>query len=70
MTPKAADFQLIRRSTIYLLEPLTDAACAWVEEHIPADAVRFGPAVVIEHRCIADIVTDIDTAGLTVESEP
>jgi len=64
------DFQLIRQSTIFLLEPLTDAARTWVEEHISADATRFGPAIVIEHRCITDIVTGICNAGLTVGSEP
>ena len=61
------DFQLIRQSTIYLLEPLTDTARAWVEEHIPADATRFGPAIVVEHRYIADIVTGITVAGLSVD---
>ena len=36
------DFQLTRQSTIYLLEPLTDAARVWAKEHIPAAATRFG----------------------------
>jgi hypothetical protein len=61
------DFQLIRQSTIYLLEPLTDAARVWAEEHIPAAATRFGPAIVVEHRCIADIVTSLAGAGLSVD---
>jgi len=61
------DFQLIRQSTIYLLEPLTDAARAWVQDHISARATRFGPAIVVEHRCIADIVTGIGVAGLSVD---
>jgi hypothetical protein len=63
---RGADFQLIRRSTIFLLEPLTDAACAWAEGHIPADAASFGPAIVVEHRCAAEIVTGIALAGLSV----
>jgi len=63
----SADFQLIRQSTIFLLEPLTDGGRAWAEEHIPADATRFGPAIVVERRCIADILTRICFAGLAVE---
>lgn len=63
----ALDFQLIRQSTIFLLEPPTDSARAWVEEHIPADATRFGAAIVVEHRYIADIVARMAHDGLTVE---
>ncbi len=62
------DFQLIRQTTIYLLEPLTDAARAWVGKHIPAGATRFGPAIVVEHRYIADIAAGITRDGLTVEA--
>ena len=64
---RGPDFQLIRQSTIYLLEPLTDEGRAWAEEHIPVAATRFGPAIVVEHRCIADIVTGIAVAGLSVD---
>jgi len=63
----SADFQLIQQSTIFLLEPLTDRGRARVEEHIPAAVTRFGPAIVVEHRCIADIVTGIAVAGLSVD---
>jgi hypothetical protein len=63
------DFQLIRRSTIFLLEPLTDAAAgAWIERHVAAGAIRFGPAIVIEHRCITAIVVGIYGDGLRVGS--
>jgi hypothetical protein len=64
---RVPDFQLIRQSTIFLLEPLTDAARASTEDHITADAIHFGPAIVVEYRCIADIVTSICNAGLTVD---
>jgi hypothetical protein len=64
---RGPDFQLIRQSTICLLEPLTNAARAWVQDHISADATRFGPAIVVEHRGIAEIVTGIAVAGLSVD---
>jgi hypothetical protein len=65
---RGPDFQLIPQTTISLLEPLTDAARAWAENHIPADAARFGPAIVIEHYSILDIVAGIARDGLTVEA--
>ncbi len=65
---RGPDFQLIRQTTIYLLEPLTDVARAWVGKHIPAGATRFGPAIVVEHRYIAEILEGIAGDGLTVEA--
>jgi hypothetical protein len=62
------DFPLIRQDTIFPLKPLTDAARAWAEQHLPADATRFGPAIVIEHRFVANITAGIARDGLTVES--
>jgi len=64
---RVADFQLIRQSTIFLLEPLTDRGRAWVKDHILADATRFGQAIVVEHHFITDIVTGICNAGLSVD---
>ncbi len=63
----SADFQLIQQRTIVLLEPLIDDGRVWVEAHVRADVTRPGPAIVVEHRCIADILTGIDIAGLGVE---
>jgi hypothetical protein len=39
-------------------------------EDVSADAIRFGPAIVVQHRCIADIVTSIAVAGLSVDRVP
>jgi hypothetical protein len=62
-----ADFQLIRQRTIFLLEPLTEAAHVWAEAHVSADAVRFGPAILVEHGGVADMLRHLSAAGLTVE---
>lgn len=61
------DFTVQNEGSIFLLHPLTPAANAWIEEHIPEDAQYFGNAVVVEHRYIADIVGGIQRDGLTVE---
>jgi hypothetical protein len=63
----STDFQLIQRRAIFLLEPLTDHGRVWVAEPVRADGTRFGPAIVVEPRGIADMLTGIDIAGLGVE---
>ena len=53
-------------SSLYLLEPRSEAAQDWTDEHLPDDAMTFGPAIVVEHRYIEDIVSGIQADGLTV----
>ena len=65
-SPTAPDFLVENHGSIFLLTPLTPAANSWVDEHIPLGALRWGGAIVVEHRYIADIVRGIQTDGLTV----
>lgn len=60
------DFTVSDQGSIVLLSIYTDAAKEWVAEHLPADATRWGNAVVIEHRYANDIVEGIEADGLTV----
>jgi hypothetical protein len=43
------DFRVQDEGTIFLLQPLTDAARRWSVEHLPDDAQRFGSAYFVEH---------------------
>jgi hypothetical protein len=52
--------------SIFLLEPQTDAAVAWVDEHLPSDHLLFGASIVVERRYIADIVAGIQRDGLVL----
>jgi len=52
--------------TVFLLCPQSEAASAWIEEHIPEDATYLGSAVAIEHRYIQDIIQGIQSDGLEV----
>jgi fructose-1-phosphate kinase PfkB-like protein len=63
----AIDFTVMGGGSVYLLRPNTEEAEAWVEEHIPEDAMMMGNAIAVEHRYIADIVVGIQNDGLTVE---
>lgn len=60
------DFTVRDEGSIFLLTPETPEADAWVAEHLPEDAMRFGKAVVIEHRYVSDIVDGIQADGLEV----
>jgi hypothetical protein len=49
---------------LFMLTPVSDAAQAWVEEHLPDDTPRWGLALAVEHRFIAGIVEGIVADGL------
>ena len=61
------DFELSGHGTLYLFRPITRAAHAWVEEHLPTDATWFGGAVVLEHRYIGPIIGGAIGDGLVVQ---
>jgi len=63
----SADFPLIPQRTIVLVEPLTDDGRGWVDDQVRADVTRVGPALVVEPRGIADMLTGLSSAGLGVE---
>jgi hypothetical protein len=60
------DFSVETHGSIFLLRPLSDAACDWIAEHIPEDAQTFGNAIVVQHRFIGAIVTGARADGLVV----
>lgn len=59
------DFDIVNGGSVFLLIPNTEAAEAWVAEHIPADAQTLGKGIAVGHRYIADIVKGIAEDGLT-----
>jgi hypothetical protein len=61
------DFTVQNEGTIYILYAQTDAARAWVNEHLPTDRTTWGGnGTVIEHRYITDIIDGIKESGLSV----
>lgn len=60
------DFDFSNHGSICLLNPLTPAAKAWAEEHLPDDALTLGAAIVIEPRYVEPILDGIEADGLTV----
>lgn len=65
----AFDFVFVDGGTIFLLNPVSEAAKAWVADHIPEDAQWLGPRVAVEHRYIGAIIEGIQGDGLSVARE-
>jgi len=65
-----ADFVVENHGSIFLLKPLTPSAISWIEDHIGQENgyQPYFPAVVVEHRYIADIVAGIQNDGLAVRA--
>jgi len=59
------DFHVEDSYTLILLRPMTPSAREWIGEHISADAMKFGDAVVVEHRFVGDLLIGIQDDGLT-----
>jgi hypothetical protein len=59
-----ADFAVESYGSIFLLQPLTPEAQAWIDEFISEDAQYLGSAVAVEHRYIVDIVDGFKEEGL------
>lgn len=62
------DFLIENHGSVVLLQPLTEAARVWLEQHIPEDTQNWGTAIVIEPRYVSDILNGIELEGLKVIS--
>jgi hypothetical protein len=59
-----ADFTAAHHGSLFLLHPLTPAATAWVDAHLPEDRMTWAGGVVVEPRYLDDIVNGILGDGL------
>lgn len=64
--PDFSLFSDVPNPTVYLLTPYSKAACVWVAEHIPDDAMWFGSSIVVENRYCAALIAQIERDGLRV----
>ena len=62
------DIEVTGGGTLYRLEPKTDLARAWVEEHVSQEGFQpEWPMVMVEHRYIDEIIQGMQADGLEVE---
>lgn len=60
------DFFVTGGPSVFLLIPISDEGAAWIDEHIPEDALHHGNGIAVEWRYIKDIVVGIQNDGLSV----
>lgn len=60
------DILVTNHGTIFIVIGISAAGKAWLNEHMPEDAQRWGSGYVVEHRYIRDIVDGAQNDGLTV----
>lgn len=66
----SADVVIEDQGTIFLVELVSEAARAWVQENVVGDNTWLSPTVLmVEHRYVADIVSGMREAGLQVTDE-
>lgn len=64
------DFILFDHGSVCILNPRSEAAVTWIEEHISDDALRWGRnGVVIERGYVLPILDGIAADGLTLDSD-
>ena len=63
------DFWVLVQGTIGLVRPLTRGANEWIREHVPHQSQWFGPALVLEHRYIAELLNHMVEDGLQVRQQ-
>lgn len=62
------DFSVENHGSIAILNPESDAAREWVEEHLPEDRQEWGSGVVVEPRYLGPILEGIVADGLEVSA--
>lgn len=60
------DVTVENHGSIWLFRLQTDAARAWVEEHVSEESTMFGGALAVEHRFGSDLVLGMRGDGLLV----
>ena len=64
-----SDFLLANHGSFCILSALSAGASRWVDDHLPVDALRWGPiGIIIEPRYVGDIMQGIVDDGLLVQS--
>jgi hypothetical protein len=67
-TPMQHDVDLDFHGSVSLMTPFSEAARAWMDEHIPEDALWHGVSLVVEPRYAPAIVQGMIEDGLAVFS--
>ena len=63
---RKTDIWILPQGTLALVRPLTQRASEWISQHIQGHSQWFGPALVIEQHCLANLLSGMIADGLHV----
>lgn len=58
------DIQVENHFTLFLIWPLSTRGESWIQENVSQDSQRFGNALAVEPRYVADIMQGMSADGL------
>jgi hypothetical protein len=64
--PNTPDVLVRNEGTIFLSCPLTNRGKEWIDDHVQQDALRFGKALVVEHRFAWALAQGMKDEGLVL----
>ena len=64
--PCKTDIWILPQGTISVVRPLTEKASEWLTQHFQNDSHWCGPALVVQHQCLADLLNQMTESGLRV----
>jgi hypothetical protein len=60
----AGDVHVVLLGAVVLVTPMTDAARAWIDEHIADGAMWCGPSIAVEYRFAGELLSGMAAARL------
>lgn len=60
------DVKIERAGSLFMFQPLTDAAKEWLKENVSEDSQWFGGRLVVEHRYAMDLAEGMKSEGMIV----
>lgn len=60
------DVWILPQGTLTLVRPLTERARQWINQHLPDHSQWFGPALIIEHHYLVNVLPVMIQDGLRV----
>lgn len=61
------DATVRNEGSLFLVDPITDAAVQWIRRNVAEEAMFYGRSLVVEHRYIEDLVNGMISDGLVVQ---
>ena len=63
---RKSDIWILPQGTLTLVRPITQRASEWINQHLQDHSQWFGPALLIEHHFVPQLLTGMIADGLQV----